>query len=95
MRCFGVGGAFPFFACRCGKSQTASFDLVIAATLFTLFLLQADPSLGAESSAKQTKHASIGFTVMDFDYKEFNNGKRLNHERGTLFGLHASAGKLE
>lgn len=93
MRCFGMGGALPFLACRCGKSRTASFDPVIAATLFTLLLLQAAPSLGAESSAKQTMHTSIGFTVMDFDYREFNDGKRLNHERGTLFGLSASVGK--
>ncbi len=31
---------------------------------------------------------------MDFDYREFNDGKRLNREHGNLFGLTASAHKV-
>jgi hypothetical protein len=40
---------------------------------------------GAED--REPVHAWLGPAVMDFDYKEYDDGERLNHEHGTLYGL--------
>jgi hypothetical protein len=32
-------------------------------------------------------HAWLGAAAMDFDFKEYADGERLNHEHGTLYGL--------
>lgn len=58
-----------------------------------LTLLQAESGYSGEATTSQPLRTSIGFGAMDFDYQEFSDGERLNHEQGTLFGLTAAAHK--
>jgi hypothetical protein len=45
-------------------------------------------ALRAEAGGdREPIHAWLGAAAMDFDYKEFENNKRLDHEEGTLYGL--------
>jgi hypothetical protein len=45
-------------------------------------------ALRAEAGGnREPVHAWLGAAAMDFDYKEFANNERLDHEEGTLYGL--------
>ena len=90
-----MSGALPFTSLNrlAWYNQKVFLNAVITATLFMLLALSAAPGHANELNGRQQAHAAIGFNVMDFDYREFNDGERLNHEHGTLFGLSASAGK--
>ena len=51
----------------------------------------------AQDQDRKPVDAWLGPSAMDFDYKEYVNGERLDHEHGTLYGLAAGvqAGVLE
>lgn len=93
MLCTTLGGKKPPFLRRRGENRALSATSTTITTLFALAFLQASPSHSSDLDTSKTWHTSIGIGAMDFDYKEFDDGERLNREQGILFGLHAAAHK--
>ncbi len=80
-----LGGLTPPFHWR---------SACIFATILAVLALSKVPlAYGDNYIDKHTLQTSIGIGAMDFDYREFNAGKRLNREHGSLFSLAASANK--
>lgn len=92
MPCISLGGITPPFACRRYRRRTFA-TLTVANVLLALVLLYASPTSGGDLANNQTLRTSIGFGAMDFDYRESNDGERLNREHGSLFGVTATAHK--
>jgi hypothetical protein len=74
-----------FMSGRCGSEgpHPASRLTVV------LILLACLPGAAnaAQDEVRKPVDAWLGPSVMDFDYKEYDNGGRLDHEHGTLYGL--------
>ncbi len=58
-----------------------------------MILLHTPPAYSDDVTSRHTLQIALGTGAMDFNYREFNAGKRLNREHGTLYGLSASARK--
>ncbi len=86
-----MGGLTPPFACRRRESRARSVTVAITTSFAAIVCIQTLPAYSDERAGNHTLQTSIGIGSIDFDYREFNDGKRLNREHGNLFGLTASA----
>lgn len=69
----------------CGSSGPHTFSR-LTAVLILLSCLQG-ATHAAQDEVREPVDAWIGPAIMDFDFREYENGERLVREHGTLYGL--------